>query len=142
MIRALLAALGIGLPMRRPPVYIAGPFAPNEGLTSEENTRRAVILAMHYRRLGHRVTCVHPDILGGVYGDDTDPVQRAQGAERTLHLCRVTAEAGGILAVLELPSGALSSGSSDEVRAFRRSGGETIERWTWNDGLRKSPVIA
>lgn len=134
MLAALLAALGIGLPMRRPPVYIAGPFAPNEGLTSEENTRRAAVLAMHYRRLGHRVTCVHPDILGGVYGDDTDPAQRAAGAERTLHLCRVTAEAGGILAVLEMPSGALSAGTAAEVSAFRRAGGETIERWRWTQG--------
>jgi hypothetical protein len=103
---------------RRLCVYIAAPFAPCDGLDSRENTRRAVVLAMHYRRRGYRVVCVHPDIRAGRYGDDHDPAQRAAGAARTLALCQEVARSGGRLAVLQKPAGGLSSGTAREAAAF------------------------
>lgn len=114
-------------PSRRMTVYIAAPFAPACGLDAAENTRRAVLLAMIYRRRGYHVECVHPDILAGRYGDDNDPTQRAAGMERTLALVRKA----GRLAVLLRPDGTMSAGTAEERRQFELWSGGPVDVWRW-----------
>lgn len=132
----LLLALAVGVPRaRRPVVYIAAPFAPCDGLSAEENTARAQMLADRYRAAGYRVVCVHPDILAGRYGDDADPVQREAGMRRTLALVVEVALAGGVLACLHKPGGGPSSGMRMELAAYLGAGGAHPVRWWRFDAL-------
>lgn len=114
------------------PVYIAAPFAAGDGLTVSDNVRRAVLLGMRYKRRGYRVVCVHPDILAGRYGDDSDPAQREAGMVRTLALCEEVARSGGRLAVLQRPSGGLSSGTARELELFLSIAPYSkVDVWRW-----------
>ena len=125
-------------PTRRPSeVYVAAPFAPLPGLSSADNTARAVAVGRRYTAKGLKVCCVPPGILAGRYGDDTDPRQRARGMRRTLRLCEDVARNGGILAVLRAPDGSLSAGTALELARFeaaRRAHLDArVEFWTWDD---------
>jgi len=127
-------------PLRLPPVYIAGPFAPWGGLSSFENTERAEAVARMYE--GNRdIVCVHPGILTGEYGDDTIPAERLAGQERTLAECVNVALRGGILAVLQRSDGNYSSGTIEEIRAFVavRPAAGSLHVWRWDD-VANAPV--
>lgn len=124
------------------PVYIVAPFAPNEGLSVEDNVARAVALAAHAVTKGMAPLLVHREVDAGLYGRDDIPEERARGLALTRRLAQAMGEARGALWVLELPSGRLSSGCAGEVEAFlvgalnasMRSPHRHIHRFRWESG--------
>ena len=123
------------------PVYIAAPFAPNEGLSIEENIERAAALAAMAVMLGFAPVFVHREVATGLYGRDEFPEERARGLAMTRRLAEIVGEARGLLWVLELPSGRLSSGCEGEVEAFMAAAWNAgaslprhIRRFRWESG--------
>jgi hypothetical protein len=113
--------------MSIPAVYIAAPFAPNEGLSIVENVRRASALAELAVQQGLAPVLVHREVAAGLYGRDEVPEERARGLALTRRLAEIVGETRGHLWLLELPSGRLSSGCDGEVEAFREA--------MWNAGF-------
>ena len=99
-------------------VYIAAPFAPNEGLSIEENVRRAVALAEMAVFEGYAPLLVHREVRAGLYGRDEVPEERERGLRATRALARMVGYAQGDLWILQLPSGQISSGCVGERTSF------------------------
>jgi hypothetical protein len=99
-------------------VYIAAPFAPNEGLSIEENVRRAVALAELAVFEGYAPLLVHREVRAGLYGRDEVPKERERGLHATRALARMVGYAQGDLWILQLPSGQISSGCVGERTSF------------------------
>jgi hypothetical protein len=123
------------------PVYIAAPFAPNEGLSIEENVARAVALAARAVEEGLAPILVHREVALGLYGRDEIPAERARGLALTRRLAEVVGSVQGALWVLELPSGNLSSGCEGEVEVFMAAAWNAgaclprhIRRFRWESG--------
>lgn len=123
------------------PVYIAAPFAPNEGLSISENVARAAALAALAVEEGLAPIFIHREVATGLFGRDEVPEERARGLALTRRLAEVVGEAQGALWVLELPSGALSSGCEGEVEAFMAAAWNAgtsvtrhIHRFRWESG--------
>jgi hypothetical protein len=123
------------------PVYIAAPFAPNEGLSIEENIARAVALAEQAVEEGFAPILVHREVALGLYGRDEIPEERARGLALTRRLAEVVGSVRGAMWVLELPSGRLSSGCEGEVEAFMAAAWNAgaclprhIRRFRWESG--------
>ena len=117
------------------PVYIAAPFAPNEGLSISENVARAAALAALAVEEGLAPIFIHREVATGLFGRDEVPEERARGLALTRRLAEVVGEAQGALWVLELPSGALSSGCEGVVEAFMAASvTRHIRRFRWESG--------
>ena len=99
-------------------VYIAAPYAANEGLSIEENVRRAVALADRAAAEGHAPLLVHREVRAGLYGRDEVPEERERGLRATRSLARRVGTAQGELWILQLPSGQISSGCDGERTSF------------------------
>ena len=99
-------------------VYIAAPYAPNEGISIEENVRRAVALADRAAAEGHAPLLVHREVRAGLYGRDEVPEERERGLRATRSLARMVGNAQGELWILQLPSGQISSGCDGERTSF------------------------
>ena len=99
-------------------VYIAAPYAANEGLSIEENVRRAVALADRAAAEGHAPLLVHREVRAGLYGRDEVPEERERGLRATRSLARMVGNAQGELWILQLPSGQISSGCDGERTSF------------------------
>ena len=99
-------------------VYIAAPFAPNEGLSIEENVRRAVALAEMAVTEGYAPLLVHREVRAGLYGRDEVLEERERGLRATRALARMVGYAQGDLWILQLPSGQISSGCIGERTSF------------------------
>ena len=99
-------------------VYIAAPYAPNEGISIEENVRRAVALADRAAAEGHAPLLVHREVRAGLYGRDEVPEERERGLRATRSLARMVGNAQGELWILQLPSGQISSGCVGERTSF------------------------
>jgi hypothetical protein len=99
-------------------VYVAAPFAPNEGLSIEENVRRAVALAEMAASLGCAPLLVHREVRAGLYGRDEVPEERERGLRATRAIAQMVGYAQGELWILQLPSGQISSGCIGERTSF------------------------
>ena len=99
-------------------VYIAAPFVPNEGLSIEENVRRAVALAEMAVTEGYAPLLVHREVRAGLYGRDEVMEERERGLRATRALARMVGYAQGDLWILQLPSGQISSGCVGERTSF------------------------
>lgn len=105
--------------MTRTPIYIAAPFNAPTPEGWERNTRRAEALGTLAMRAGFAPIVVHSSILRGVYGQDSDPGQRAIGAAVTRDLCILVAQSLGDLWVLTRDDGSFSTSVAGEVDAFK-----------------------
>lgn len=102
------------------PVYIAAPFGAPTAIGRKWNTERAMLLATIASRAGKAPMVVHPLILDGVYGDDNNPEQRAQGTLKSIALMRaIMMRTHGELWVLSGEGGVLSPGVAEEVKVWR-----------------------
>jgi hypothetical protein len=99
-------------------VYIAAPYASNEGLSIEENVRRAVALAEMAVTEGYAPLLVHREVRAGLYGRDEVLEERERGLRATRALARMVGYAQGDLWILQLPSGQISSGCVGERTSF------------------------
>jgi hypothetical protein len=99
-------------------VYIAAPYASNEGLSIEENVRRAVALAEMAVTEGYAPLLVHREVHAGLYGRDEVMEERERGLRATRALARMVGYAQGDLWILQLPSGQISSGCIGERTSF------------------------
>jgi len=99
-------------------VYVAAPFAPNEGLSIEENVRRAVALAEMAVSEGYAPLLVHREVSAGLYGRDEVPEERERGLRATRAIAQMVGYAQGELWILQLPSGQISSGCGGERERF------------------------
>ena len=136
--------------------YIAAPFAPWEGETTdptvwgylgvEDNLGRVRKLAAHAFRheSGIAPVYIHEAIALGVYGNDENPEERERGLQAAALIAESIAVAGGELWLLELPNGRLSHGTAFEAAAFLRAAKRaglvaTVRRFKalscYNDGV-------
>lgn len=122
-------------PVLRPLVYIAAPFAACEGRTERANVCRAVTLSRHAQWCGHAPICVHPSILAGAYGDDTDATDREAGLRTCLSILDGLKAAGGVVWVLLRDDGFMSEGTSREV-SHAEAIGLPCSRATWAGWVR------
>jgi len=99
-------------------VYIAAPYAANEGLSIEENVQRAVALAELAAAQGYAPLFVHREVGMGLYGRDEVPEERERGLRSTRMLAQTVGYAQGELWMLRLPSGRWSSGCEGERAGF------------------------
>lgn len=99
-------------------VYIAAPYASNEGLSIEENVRRAVALAELAACDGYAPLLVHREVREGLYGRDEVPEERERGLRATRAIAQMVGYAQGELWILQLPSGGISSGCANEHTSF------------------------
>ena len=99
-------------------VYIAAPYAANEGLSIEENVQRAVALAEMAVFEGYAPLFVHREVSAGLYGRDEVLEERERGLRATRALARMVGYAQGELWILQLPSGKISSGCDGEHDRF------------------------
>lgn len=102
--------------------YVAAPFSDPSPTIRAWHVSRAVLLARLAMACGYAPFEPHTGIAAGVYGDDSDPEQRARGMEATAAICRgVLATPGAVLWALTRDDGMFSDG----VRA----------EWTLAQGL-------
>ena len=99
-------------------VYIAAPYAANEGLSIEENEQRAVVLAELAAAQGYTPLFVHREVGMGLYGRDEVPEERERGLRSTRMLAQTVGYAQGELWMLRLPSGRWSTGCEGERIGF------------------------
>lgn len=128
-------------------VYIAAPYAalPDSLRPRKErraNTYRAAMLAQLATRLGWSPICVHPLIEAGVFGDDSNPVDRARGIAAVVAQVELVAQARGHLWVLTRDDGTLSAGCRHELEAFMLAGGSNVDIATWAEWSQRRVAAA
>lgn len=101
--------------MTRPICYIAAPYADPSPTIRAWHVDRAVLLARLAMACGYSPVETHTSIAAGVYGDDSDPGQRARGMAATAAICRgVLATPGAVLWALKRDDGSVSDGTRAE----------------------------
>ena len=117
--------------MTPPLCCIAAPYADPSSTIRAWHVDRAVLLARLAMACGYSPVETHTSIAAGVYGDDSDPAQRAQGMAATAAICRgVLATPGAVLWALLRDDGTASDGTRGEVDIARKHGNEWDES-TW-----------
>ena len=98
-----------------PLCYIACPYSDPSPTIRARHVDRAVLLARLAMACGLAPVEVHTSIAAGVYGDDSDPEQRARGMAATAAICRgVLATPGAVLWALLRDDGTASDGTRAE----------------------------
>lgn len=95
-------------------VYIAAPYADPSPTVRAWHVARACLLGRLALECGHAPVVVHPSIAAGVYGDDSDPVQRERGLRAALEIVDGCDELWALLR----DDGTLSEGMAKEWGAF------------------------
>jgi hypothetical protein len=99
-------------------VYIAAPYAANEGLSIEENVQRAVAMAEMASAEGYAPILVHREVRAGLYGRDEVAEERERGMIATRAIAQMVGYTQGELWLLQLPSGKISLGCANEHTSF------------------------
>ena len=114
------------------PCYVAAPFSDASLTIRAWHVSRAVLLARLAMACGYAPVEVHTSIAAGVYGDDSDPEQRARGMAATAAICRgVLATPGAVLWALLRDDGTASTGTAGE-RDLARATGREWQTATWS----------
>lgn len=111
--------------------YIAGPYNDTSETIRAWHVDRARLLARLALACGYAPIEPHSSIAAGVYGDDSDPEQRARGMAATAAICRgVLATPGAVLWALLRNDGELSEGVAAEMRiAVDGGAGLLLDMW-------------
>jgi len=72
-------------------VYIAGPYRACDKRTEKQNTEFAELVGRMAQSRGLAPVVPHSSIYRGVYGDDSNPIERTQGSDSTLAILELVA---------------------------------------------------
>lgn len=96
-------------------VYIAGPF----GSSPVRNTKLAMYLALFAKELGYAAYVPHILIQSGIYGNDDDTEERANGLRIVLSFLKwMVLHPSSELWVIEQEDGTLSDGTQREYNLW------------------------
>lgn len=128
------------------PCYVAAPYSDAYPTIRAWHVSRAVLLARLAMACGYAPVEVHTSIAAGVYGDDSDPEQRARGMAATAAICRgVLATPGAVLWALTNDDGSMSPGVEAEVAighsVWRGRSWYTWAEWRDSDELKRNPHL-
>jgi len=113
--------------MTRPILYVAAPYGDPSPTIRAWHTARAALLGKLAFACGYNPIVPHLQIAAGVYGDDSDPEQRAAGMAATLDVCRAVVAGGGAVWALTRDDGMFSDGTRAE--------------WMIAEGLQSAPRV-
>ena len=111
--------------------YVAAPFSDASPTIRAWHVARAVLLARLAMACGLAPVEPHTSIAAGVYGDDSNPEQRARGMVATRQIAALVMSGGGKMWALLRDDYSMSDGVRDEVQIADDRGISRARRAPW-----------
>lgn len=111
--------------------YVASPYADPSPMIRAWHVSRAVLLSRLAMACGLAPVEVHTGIAAGVYGDDSDPEQRARGMAATRQIAALVMSGGGKMWALLHADYSMSDGVRDGVQIADDRGISRARRAPW-----------